>query len=82
MKAFKVLVLSSFLLISSVETYAQCAMCRRVTESSTEAKDNKVGRGLNTGILYLLAIPYVLGGVGVYMWYKNKSAVSGQNSEG
>lgn len=74
MKKLLVLTLFSFLSLASIDTNAQCAMCRRVAESSTEAKDNKVGRGLNAGILYLLAIPYVLGGVGAFMWYKNKKA--------
>ncbi len=49
---------------------AQCAMCKRVAESSQEANDNKVGRGLNTGILYLLSIPYVLAGIGAYAYFK------------
>ena len=51
---------------------AQCAMCRRVAESSADANDNKAGKGLNKGILYLLAIPYVLAGTGAYFWYKNR----------
>ncbi|REJ85341.1 MAG: hypothetical protein DWQ44_10570 [Bacteroidetes bacterium] len=54
-------------------TQAQCAMCRRVAESNTESNSNKVGKNLNTGILYLLAIPYLLGAVGVAFWYKNRN---------
>ena len=49
---------------------AQCAMCKRVAESSQEANDNKAGKGLNTGILYLLSIPYVLAGIGAYAYFK------------
>jgi hypothetical protein len=39
---------------------AQCAMCRAVLESSD---DNTVAEGINNGIIYLMAIPYVLIGV-------------------
>jgi hypothetical protein len=74
MKLKKIFLFSVFLSLASIDSNAQCAMCRRVAESSTEAQDNKVGRGLNTGILYLLAIPYVLGGIGFYMWNKNKKS--------
>ena len=36
---------------------AQCAMCRAVVESEA---DGKTAEGLNNGIVYLMAIPYVL----------------------
>lgn len=50
---------------------AQCSVCRASAESNIE-HGHSVGRGLNTGILYLLSIPYVLGGIGFVIWYKNK----------
>ena len=52
------------------DTSAQCAMCRRAVETGHSAKDSKVGGGLNAGVLYLLAIPYLLGGIGLAVWYK------------
>ncbi|MBK7964672.1 MAG: hypothetical protein IPK10_04810 [Bacteroidetes bacterium] len=48
---------------------AQCSMCRRVAESNLESGEKK-GRGLNTGILYLMSVPYLMGGVACYMWWK------------
>lgn len=72
MKRLRIIFFFCAFSLATVQSNAQCAMCRRVAESSTEAKDNKVGRGLNTGIIYLLAIPYVLGGIGVFMWYKGR----------
>lgn len=36
---------------------AQCAMCRAVVESQADAK---TAQGLNNGIVYLMALPYVL----------------------
>ena len=38
---------------------AQCAMCKASVESSMGQK-NSVAANLNTGILYLMAVPYVL----------------------
>jgi len=46
---------------------AQCAMCRAVLES----EDNiAAAEGVNNGIVYLMAIPYVLVGVLFYFVYK------------
>lgn len=39
---------------------AQCAMCRASAESATENVDKGIGEGLNSGILYLMGIPYLL----------------------
>ena len=61
----------SLLVLSSFNSFSQCAMCRRVAESG-HSNENSAARGLNKGILYLLAIPYVLGGVGAFVWYKNR----------
>lgn len=47
---------------------AQCSMCSVNAEMSVK-NGNTQGAGLNTGILYLLAIPYLLfTGVGA-LWY-------------
>lgn len=54
----------------TAEVQAQCSMCTLNAEQGTK-NGNTQGKGLNSGILYLLAIPYVLiGGVGV-LWYRN-----------
>jgi len=39
------------------EASAQCSMCRAVLESG-DAKET--AKGINNGIIYLMAIPYVL----------------------
>ncbi|MBL0341552.1 MAG: hypothetical protein IPP71_11790 [Bacteroidetes bacterium] len=51
---------------------AQCSMCRAVAESGFKDDATRVGRGLNSGILYLLATPYLLGGVAFFIWRKNR----------
>ncbi len=47
---------------------AQCAMCSLNAENSVKG-ENTQGRGLNNGILFLLAMPFLIGaGVGI-LWY-------------
>jgi len=47
-------------------------MCRAIAETGSTDEATKVGRGLNNGILYLLAMPYIIGGVAFYIWRKNR----------
>lgn len=72
-RAIGLFLVTVFIIFNSVESFSQCSMCRQTAESS-QANDN-TGRGLNKGILYLLAIPYVLGGIGAVVWYKNRKKV-------
>jgi hypothetical protein len=46
---------------------AQCAMCRAVVESEA---DGSTAEGINNGIVYLMAIPYVLVGGLFYLIYR------------
>ena len=51
------------------EASAQCAMCSLNAENSAN-HGNTQGKGLNDGILFLLAIPYLIAiGIGI-LWYK------------
>lgn len=55
----------------SLETIAQCPMCKASVESNLEAgNSNAVGLGLNTGILYLMAVPYIMVMVIGLLWYR------------
>lgn len=61
------------LVLSGADVQAQCAMCRSSVESN-HAEHNRLtrfGNGLNKGILYLMAIPYILGGTVGYLWYRS-----------
>ena len=53
------------------ELLAQCPMCRATAETNL-ANGGSEGQGLNNGILYMLAMPYVLIGVIAYLWWKNR----------
>ena len=49
---------------------AQCSMCTISAEQGTK-NGNTQGKGLNSGIIYLLIFPYLLiAGVGT-LWYLN-----------
>ena len=47
---------------------AQCVMCKAVAEDS--AAEGAVGRGINQGILYIMAVPYILLGTIGYLIFK------------
>lgn len=71
MKRFVLAIIFTISVVFSSNTAkAQCAMCSANAEMGVK-NGNTQGKGLNTGILYLLAIPYLLiTGVGV-LWYVN-----------
>ncbi|MFM6975678.1 MAG: hypothetical protein ACKOW2_02365 [Sphingobacteriaceae bacterium] len=57
------------LCLSGPNSAAQCSMCTLNAENSVK-NGNTQGMGLNNGILYLLAAPYLaIAGVG-FLWYK------------
>ena len=62
-------------LIFTTSVEAQCAMCRAVLESE---EGQEAAKGINDGIIYLMAIPYLLiGGLGFLIYKKfNKTKKS------
>ncbi len=57
-----------FVLLSSNLSRAQCAMCRAVLESET---DSSMAEGVNNGIVYLMAFPYLLvAGIAFVIYWK------------
>ena len=61
------------LLVLADSAMGQCVMCKAVAEDS--AAQGAVGRGINQGILYIMAIPYVLLGIMGYFVYKKWNLV-------
>jgi hypothetical protein len=55
---FILFILLVLLLLPNI-TDAQCAMCKASVESS-QGQKNSVAGGINQGILYLMAVPYLL----------------------
>lgn len=55
-------------------SWAQCSMCKAVAESSQQG-GSAIAEGLNDGILYLMAFPYIiLFSLGI-LWYRHKKQV-------
>ncbi|MCS6982249.1 MAG: hypothetical protein N2110_08640 [Flavobacteriales bacterium] len=49
--------------------YAQCSVCRATVENAEEEGSGGLARGINNGVLYLMAIPYLMGGVSLLVWW-------------
>ena len=62
-----VFILLILYLVFPTSVEAQCSMCRAVLESEA---DGKTAEGINNGILYLMAIPYVIVGALFYFVYR------------
>ncbi len=65
------IVAATVILLSSVSSWAQCAMCRTQLENNVSSGDIGIAAGLNTGILYLLSLPYLAILVLGYVWFRN-----------
>lgn len=57
----------------SLDAAAQCSIC---TKTAMQL-GTKPAQGLNAGILYLMAIPYLAVGIVGYRWWKSKKAKNG-----
>ncbi|MEP5256393.1 hypothetical protein [Winogradskyella rapida] len=56
-----------FTVVSFTLSNAQCAMCRAVLESG---EDQSAAEGINDGIVFLMAVPYILVAVIGYVIYR------------
>ena len=61
--------LMTLLFVNNVASFAQCAMCKASVESDLK-NGGSIGTGLNTGILYLMAVPYIFLMIGGYFFFK------------
>jgi hypothetical protein len=59
-KYFSFILVVLLVLASYGNFSAQCAMCKQAAESSLKSNPNSMARGLNSGILYLMAVPYLM----------------------
>lgn len=48
------------MLLITFDAGAQCAMCKQAAETSLKSNPNSMARSLNSGILYLMAVPYLM----------------------
>ena len=69
-KIITVIILFFSVFLLAPETRAQCPMCKMSAESNLKS-GGTAGKGLNKGILYMLALPYTLVGTLGYIWWRN-----------
>ena len=58
-------------LLFTINVNGQCAMCKAVVETNLESGDTK-GMGLNNGILYLMAFPYIAATIFAILFFLQK----------
>ncbi|WP_214072128.1 hypothetical protein [Mucilaginibacter sp. dw_454] len=68
-RVFLILFVAGILTCSVLPAVAQCAMCTASVESNAK-NGSTTANGLNHGIMYLLAAPYLAVAVVGYIWYK------------
>ena len=55
-----------FASVSAFQAEAQCSICTKTAQQM----GHKPAKDLSSGILYLMAVPYVMGGVAGLIWWK------------
>ncbi len=74
-----IIIIVSILLVlfTQVDLLSQCPMCRMSAESNLK-NGGTAAKGLNNGILYIFAMPYLLVGIIALAWWKNKKKAENQ----
>jgi len=78
----KKLVLCLVFAFTSIASFAQCAMCRATLENNFSNGKPGIAAGINTGILYLLSMPYLAAMILGYFWYRSSKLNSNKNIVG
>ena len=58
------------LLVSAVDSLAQCAMCKATLENNISQGNPGIAAGINFGILYLLVTPYLAIMLIGFFWFR------------
>lgn len=66
-----ILVMALFFLMST-DAGAQCAMCKAVAENAQDESGYGLTNGLNSGILFIMAIPYILLGTLLFVFFRKQ----------
>ncbi|CAN5264400.1 hypothetical protein BH20BAC1_BH20BAC1_22600 [soil metagenome] len=62
-----IFIISVFLTFLAQVTVAQCSICSK----SVQQMGDKPAKGFNTGIIYMMLVPYIAIGVVGYKWWKS-----------
>lgn len=58
-------------LMVSISSIAQCSICTKTAQQLGKES----ATGLNNGILYLMLLPFAIGGVIAYRWWKQEKLI-------
>ncbi|HEY0654778.1 MAG TPA: hypothetical protein VGD65_16690 [Chryseosolibacter sp.] len=72
----------AIILLNVMQASAQCAMCRSTLENNFSNGNPGIGAGINTGILYLLVLPYLAVLTLGYFWFKSSRNAKQELSSG
>jgi hypothetical protein len=78
----RLLALLVFLTFTAINAFSQCAMCRSTLENNYSSGRPGIGAGINTGILYLLSMPYLAVMIIGYLWFKSTRNVQKLSERG
>ena len=70
-KYIPLVILILVLLFCNTSSFAQCAMCKTSVESDLKT-GGSIGKNLNTGIIYLMLIPYFILMTGGYFFFRKQ----------
>ncbi|RYZ22974.1 MAG: hypothetical protein EOO16_06955 [Chitinophagaceae bacterium] len=72
-KAFLRILFFLLVLAAAPAAQAQCSVCSRTTEQMGE----KPAKGINNGVIYLMAMPLaIIGIIGFRWWQRNRDTIS------
>ncbi|KAA3645954.1 MAG: hypothetical protein DWP98_10715 [Bacteroidetes bacterium] len=71
MKKLIPFIIVAFFIVLSLDVEAQCSMCKAVLESNMQNGEDAVGKGINSGIIYIMFVPYILMATVGYFLYKH-----------
>ena len=62
------------MIISSLpgDLLAQCAMCRAVAADGVNADGTGIASGINKGIMYIMAVPYILLATAGFIFFRKR----------
>jgi len=66
--------LAFFFLALNLSSFAQCAMCKATAETANQNTSGSLAEGLNTGIVYLMLIPYTLLAIIAVVFFRKRIA--------
>lgn len=66
-KLLLIILIIGLFIITSFSAEAQCSICNKTVQQM----GSRTAQGFNTGIIYLMMVPYVAVGIIGYKWFKS-----------